>query len=111
MLGEAARRTKTAAELPRRLLFLYVRRAARSTPRGLGLFQRAADFVEFRAEAGAEGGQRRDQEDRDQRSDQRVFDGGRAGLVVDESLEVLRHAVTPDSVDILEPSPTSKAFR
>ena len=59
------------------------------------LLERGADFREFLAQAGAEAAQDRHEGDGDQRRDQRVFDGGGAGLVANKRLESSQHDVAP----------------
>src|SRR5579883_545872 len=59
----------------------------------LTLVQVVADLGEGVLEVGAERGDGGNDRNRDQRGDQAVFDGGRAGLVSEEALERLDHRV------------------
>ena len=61
----------------------------------LRLMKVGADLGELAAQTGAESGQGADDEDGDQRSEQCVFDRGRARLVGDEDEEGLDHDFAP----------------
>src|SRR5689334_12596114 len=67
------------------------RPGAFADPRNSRLFQRAADRGELRVQAGAEAVDHSDDRERDAGSDQAVFDGGGARLVLHETRNQVLH--------------------